>query len=44
MRIVYLAPFQLNVGESLLGFYCAPVSPQRGDFEAVPMIWSRCSR
>ena len=35
-RIVYLASFQLDVGESLLGFYGAPVSPERGDFEAVP--------
>jgi pimeloyl-ACP methyl ester carboxylesterase len=35
-RIIYLASFQLDVGESLLGFYGAPVSPERGDFEAVP--------
>ncbi|MEV1078738.1 alpha/beta hydrolase [Streptomyces sp. NPDC050211] len=35
-RIVYLAAFQLDVGESLLGFYGAPVSPEPGGTEAVP--------
>ncbi|MXM67687.1 alpha/beta fold hydrolase [Streptomyces sp. HUCO-GS316] len=35
-RIVYLASFQLDVGDSLLGFYGAPVPPQPDEFEAVP--------
>ncbi|WP_449342178.1 alpha/beta hydrolase [Streptomyces aurantiogriseus] len=36
-RVVYLAAFPLDVGESLLGFHGAPVPPpDQGDFEAVP--------
>ncbi|MEV1068997.1 alpha/beta hydrolase [Streptomyces sp. NPDC050263] len=35
-RVVYLSAFQLDVGESLLGFYGVPVSAERGDFETWP--------
>ncbi|WP_409467469.1 alpha/beta fold hydrolase [Streptomyces sp. HC307] len=35
-QIVYLAAYQLDVGESLLGFHGAPVSPGPRDVEAVP--------
>ncbi|WP_189186372.1 alpha/beta hydrolase [Streptomyces albiflavescens] len=35
-RIVYLTAFQLDVGESLLGFAGAPVPPEPGDFEPMP--------
>ncbi|MER5936587.1 alpha/beta fold hydrolase [Streptomyces sp. NPDC001928] len=35
-RIVYLAAYQLEAGESLLGFHGAPVSPEPGGFVAVP--------
>ncbi|AWW41334.1 alpha/beta fold hydrolase [Streptomyces cadmiisoli] len=36
VRVVYLAAFQLDVGESLLGFYGAPVPPASHEVEAVP--------
>ncbi len=35
-HIVYLAAFQLDIGESLLSFSGAPVPDQPGDLEAVP--------
>ncbi|MFE9627684.1 alpha/beta fold hydrolase [Streptomyces sp. NPDC006527] len=35
-RVVYLAAFQLDIGESLIGFYGAPVPPETQEFEAVP--------
>lgn len=35
-RIVYLSAYQLDVGESLLGFHGAPAPSEPKDFEAVP--------
>jgi pimeloyl-ACP methyl ester carboxylesterase len=35
-RVVYLAAFQLDVGESLMGFYGAPVPADPREFEPIP--------
>jgi pimeloyl-ACP methyl ester carboxylesterase len=35
-RVVYLAAFQLDVGESLMGFYGAPAPTEPQEFEPVP--------
>ncbi|WP_192805999.1 alpha/beta fold hydrolase [Streptomyces sp. SS1-1] len=36
VHVVYLAAFQLDVGESLLGFYGAPLPPDGEEEQAVP--------
>ncbi|WP_186568442.1 alpha/beta hydrolase [Streptomyces sp. T12] len=35
-RVVYLAAFQLDVGESLMGFYGAPAPTEPHEFEPIP--------
>lgn len=35
-RLVYLGAYQLDVGESLLGYHSAPVPPEPHGFQAVP--------